>query len=531
MSSAQSASAADQRRLVAALADAAAHRDGERRATLIETHISYVLLTGRHAYKIKKAVALGFLDFSTLDARRRCCDDELRLNRRLAPQLYLDVVPITGSIDEPRFGGDGEPIEYVVRMREFAQDALMSRALERGAVSAADIDALAAVVAQFHERVGVAAPDGPYGAPAHILDYALQNFAQLAAIPDAAPERDALDALGAWTRREFAAREAAFDARRRDGFVRECHGDLHLANIARIGGAIVPFDCLEFNAELRWIDTLSEIAFVAMDLDDRRRVDFGRRFRNAYLERTGDYAGLAVWRFYYVYRALVRAKVAALREREVAPGRAHDALDTELRGYVDLATRAAAPSRAAIVITHGLAGSGKSTLAQALVEACDAIRIRTDVERKRMHGLAAPARSASPLQGALYADAATRAVYERVAELASAVAGSGSIAIVDGAFLARWQRDRLRALAHALGVPFVILALSAPDETLRERVTRRSALGSDASEADEAVLDHQRRIIEPLGDDERGRSIACDGSVAPDRQRAEALARDIAATL
>ncbi len=560
MSSAHATPAGEQDRLVAALADPAVHRDGAARATVLETHISYVLLTGRHAYKIKKAVALGFLDFTTLAARRRYCGDELRLNRRLAPRLYLDVVPITGTIDAPRFGGDGAAIEYAVKMLEFPQDALLSRALARGDVDDADIDALASIVAAFHDRVAVAPADGSFGLPERILHYALQNFAQLAALPAADSEHARLDALETWTRREYAAREHAFAARRRGGFVRECHGDLHLANIARVDGELVVFDCLEFNAELRWIDTMSEIAFVAMDLDDRGRPDLARRLRNAYLECTGDYEGLAVHRFYYVYRALVRAKVAALREGQVGAGRpplalslskdeldretsasvlrqaqhernagrVHDALDTELRGYVELAARGAAPSRPAIVVMHGLAGSGKSTLAHALAEVFDAIRLRTDVERKRMHGLDAQARSRSSAGGGLYAEATTRAVYDRIAGLARAIADAGYIALVDGAFLARWQRDRLRALAGELGVPFVILSLSAPEPTLRERVSQRSRRGGDASEADVVILEHQQRMREPLGADERSHTIECDATAAWDRARVEALARDIA---
>lgn len=527
MSSLRASTAADQQRLVAALADSA-WRAGGVRATVIETHISFVLLTGRYAYKIKKAVALGFLDFTTLEARRRFCSDELRLNRRLAPNVYLDVVPITGTIEAPALGGDGEPIEYAVKMREFSQDALLSRELARGDVDSGDIDALAAIVAAFHARVDVASPDGAFGAPSTVLHWALQNFAQLAALPETHDERADLARLEAWTRREFATRERAFEARRRDGFVRECHGDLHLANIARVDGEIVPFDCLEFNAELRWIDTMSESAFVAMDLDDRGRPDFARRFVNAYLERTGDYAGLAVYRFYYVYRALVRAKVAALREKQVGTGAAHDALDTELRGYVDRAARATTPSRPALVVMHGLAGSGKSTLAQALVEAIDAIRLRTDVERKRMHGVAIDARTHSRVGADLYGEAETRAVYDRVSGLAHAIIDAGYTAIVDGTFLARWQRERFRALASSLGVAFVLLSLAAPRATLRARVAHRFEAGADASEADVAILEHQERVHEPLASDEAADAIACDGTTSWDRARVSELAREIA---
>ena len=302
--------ATDQSRLVEALARSGV-LGGATPAGKLETHISFVLLTGTYAYKIKKAVDFGFLDFTTLAARRFFCDEELRLNRRLAPELYLEVVPITGTVDAPVVGGPGPALEYAVKMREFPQNALASRLLAAGLLEPADIDSLAARVAEFHGGIAVAAADGAFGASDEILRLAQRNFEVLAPLLATSPEQSELDELRAWTEREHAARRGAFLRRRQQGFVRECHGDLHLNNIARIDGEIVIFDGIEFNEAMRWIDVMSELAFTVMDLEDRGRADLAHRFLNAYLERTGDHAGLAVLPFYLAYRALVRAKIAA----------------------------------------------------------------------------------------------------------------------------------------------------------------------------------------------------------------------------
>jgi aminoglycoside phosphotransferase family enzyme/predicted kinase len=509
----------NQARLLAALSRPAVFGPGCTRVERLETHISCVFLTGRYAYKIKKAVAFGFLDFTTLEARHTFCKEELRLNRRLAPALYLDVVPITGSIDAPVLGGDGPALEYAVKMREFPQDALASRILARSELSAADIDALAAKVAAFHGAIGVAAPASAFGAPSEVLRVARQNFVQLRPLLATVEEHDEIDALAAWTEREHAARRGAFLRRRKEGFVRECHGDLHLNNVARIDGELTIFDCIEFNESMRWIDVMSEVAFTVMDLEDRRRADLAHRFLNAYLERTGDYAGLAVLRFYLVYRSLVRAKIARLRAAQLEAGAARSALHAEYRGYVNLARRYALPPRPALVVTHGLAGCGKTTLSQPLLEAIAAVRIRSDVERKRMHGVGALKRGPPGIDHGLYAAAATEATYRRLTALARHVVGAGLVAIIDATFLRRWQRDLFHDLATALGVALVIIDFAARDATLRERVAQRAAAGSDASDANLAVLEHQLHTREPLAPEEQAFVIAYDAEAPLERAR------------
>ena len=509
-----------QARLFAALRDPACFGDGAKAVRALETHISYVLLTGRFAYKIKKAVAFDFLDFTTLASRRFFCEEELRLNRRLAPALYLDVVPITGSLEAPRVGGGGEALEYAVRMREFEQDQLASRLLERGELRAADVDALAATVAAFHAAIQPAAPGAGFGSPEGVRRAAMDNFAALRPRVVEAEEQARLGRLAAWTEREFTARRGAFLARVENGFVRECHGDLHLGNVARVDGQLTVFDCIEFNPALRWIDLMSEIAFTAMDLEHRGRLDLARRFLNAYLEITGDYAGLACLRFYLAYRAMVRAKVARLRAEQLPEGETRQAAIADYRAHLRLAERYAAPARPAIVITHGFSGSGKTTLSQALLEALGAVRLRSDVERKRLHGVGVRDRDRAGIGCGMYAGDATQATYERLATLASAVVDAGSIAVVDAAFLQRWQRERFANLAAGLGVPFAIVDFAASESSLRERVARRVRADADASDADRAVLEHQLRAHEPLGPDERDAVVRYDAEAPLERARA-----------
>ena len=507
----------DQAKLVQALACSIGSSSGSTAAEVIETHISYVLLTGEYAYKIKKAVAFGFLDFTTLAARRFFCEQELRLNRRLAPALYLDVVPITGGVDAPQLGGSGAPLEYAVKMREFPQSELASVLLAHGELGAADIDALAEKVAVFHSAIDRAEASGPLGTPDGIMRLARRNIEEIAPLLVAEGERRDVERLRDWTEREYARRLAVLQRRLEQGFVRECHGDLHLGNIARVDGELVIFDCIEFNEEMRWIDAMNEVAFTVMDLEDRARADLAHRFLNGYLERTGDYAGLVVLPFYLAYRALVRAKVALLRASQAGAG-ANAAL-TEARGYLRLASRYAERPQPALIVTTGLSGSGKTTLSGALLEQIGAVRVRSDVERKRMHGMAALERPGARIEESLYSPAATDSTYDRLRSLARDIVDAGRIAIVDAAFLRRSQREPFSTLASELGVPFVILAFEAREATLRQRVAARRVRGADASDADLSVLEHQIATREPLTADERRYRVVYDAEAPLDMAR------------
>jgi aminoglycoside phosphotransferase family enzyme/predicted kinase len=480
---------------------------------VLETHISWVLLTGEYAYKIKKPVNLGFLDFTTLGLRRHYCAEELRLNRRLAPELYLDLVEVRGTPAAPRISGTGPVLEYAIRMREFPQASLASRALARGEFGPPEADALAARIARFHAEAPRARVEERFGAPDAVLADALRNFEQVLPIARSAPDERILRGLRRWTEREFASRRDAFAERKQEGMVRECHGDLHLGNIVLLEGRPVPFDCIEFNDGLRWIDVMNEAAFLAMDLEDRGRRDLAWRFLNRYLEATGDYAGLAVLPFYLVYRALVRAKVHLLRSRQAGLVRAEKSrLARAFQGYLALAARLAAPERPALILAHGLSGSGKTTLTQPLIEALGAVRVRSDLERKRAHGFAPLASSVSSVGTGIYSAGANTATYLRLAELAQEALRAGFSAVVDAAFLKRVERDAFRAIAERLEAPFMILEFRAPLEVLRERITHRLARADDASEADLAVLEHQLAAREPLTPAEMAVSFAVDAT-------------------
>jgi aminoglycoside phosphotransferase family enzyme/predicted kinase len=519
--------AALQAQLVAALRNAERIRKPGARVTMLETHISYVLLTGQFAYKIKKAVSLGFLDYRTLSARRFYCEEELRLNRRLAPEVYLDVVAIKGSVEAPALGGEGPILEYAVRMREFPQEALAPRALAGGQFSARHIDALATRIATFHHAANTAPAGSTLGAPHAVLRLALQNFCELRPLLRDPADLADLEALEAWTNEHYAACAQAMARRHQQGFIRECHGDLHLGNIAVVDDAPLVFDCIEFNDEMRWIDVMNEIAFTTMDLQDRGRADLAYRFLNAYLEVTGDYDGLGVLRFYLVYRAMVRAKVVRLRLDQLTPGDAANALGAEYDGYIRLAKAYAEPSRPAIIITHGLAGSGKTTLSQALLETVGAVRIRTDVERKRLDALPPADGNHAGIETGLYTPEATRRTYLRVAALAQSAGAAGYVTIVDATFLKRWQRNRFRELAAELGVPFVIIALVANAATLRERIVRRLHEANDASDADVAVLEHQLLTRDPLTSDERSYTVVYDADTLLDQPRSPRPWREV----
>jgi len=472
---------------------------------LFETHISWVLLAGRFAYKIKKSLDLGFLDFSSLSRRKFFCEEEIRLNSRLAPQIYLDAVPIGGSIAAPVIGAE-PAIEYAVRMRRFSVEAEMDRLLWRGKVKSGHIDSLAQVLAQFHAGLSSASQASGYGLPAIVRELAWQNFSQLPGEADEWFGREALQALRAATEAEFVRCESLIEARQQQGFVRECHGDLHLGNILIRGGKAVPFDGIEFEPALRWCDIVCDIAFPFMDLQHFGRQDFAWRLVNGWLEATGDFDGLALLRFYASYRAAVRGKVGAIRASQPSIG-ASQREASLARRYFLLAARLLEKPKPVLIITHGLPGCGKTTFAQAALETLGAIRIRSDVERKRLFGLLPLARSESTIGSDMYSQEATRRTYGRLLELARGLMANGFSVIVDAAFLRHDERAQFRQLADELCVPFVIASIEASDHVLRARIEQRQREGRDASEADVVVLEALRASQEPLCDDERAVAV------------------------
>ena len=475
----------------------------------IETHISHVLLAGEYAYKFKKPLDLGFLDFSTLERRRFCCEEELRLNRRLAPDLYVGVVTVNGTLDAPRIDGAGPILEYGVRMRRFPQSAL----LDRQPVTDELMTRLAEHIADFHAGLPVAGLGSGFGTPARVLEPMLENLTQIRARLDDPEALARLESLETWIRARFEALTPVIEQRRAEGFVRECHGDMHRGNIALVDDRILIFDAIEFNPNLRWIDTASEIAFLVMDLEQEGELGAAQRFLNRYLERSGDYGALAVLDFYKVYRALVRAKVLMIRSRQddLRPEEAA-ATRSDFARYLDLALSYTRTRRRHLLIACGLPGSGKSRLSYRLREALPLIHLRSDVERKRLFGLGELARTTSSIDRGIYFPRATDWTYERLHRLADDILASGYDVLVDATFLARRRREHFAALARRHRAGFAILALEAPLEVLRERVVRRLAQGADVSEADLSVLECQYASRQPLSELEHSRALVIDTS-------------------
>jgi len=472
------------------------------RVDLIETHISWVLIAGEYAYKIKKPIDLGFLDFSSLDKRRHCCEEEIRLNRRLAPDIYLEAVAITGSEQAPGFGAAGTVLEWAVKMQAFAADATLDR---EDRVSVVQIDAIADRIAAFHGQAEAATADSPYGTPEAVMYPVRENFRQIRALlprMPAAGMAPALDRLEAWSEAQFSELRDHFQRRKSQGHIRDCHGDLHLGNIAWVKDSPLVFDCIEFNPSLRCIDPISEIAFLAMDLFHRGQGPQAWRLVNRWLEHAGDFAGMRAFRFYLVYRAMVRCKVACIRGSQDDP----DALQ-EAMTYLDLAESLALGRQPYLVLMHGFSGCGKTWLSQQLLETLGCLRLRSDVERKRLAGLAAEARSHSGLKAGLYSSDATRLTFEHLLATTAMLLAAGFPVIVDATFLRRAARQPFLELARELGIPLRIVSLRAPVPLLQARVSQREEQGRDASEAGLEVLAHQLQAHDSLAQDELEQSL------------------------
>jgi len=495
--------------LIRNLLKAAAYPHDATAPDLIETHISWVILAGEFAYKIKKPVDLDFLDFSTLDLRRHFCAEELRLNRRFAPSLYLDVVAIGGSPASPIIGQE-PAIEWAVRMRRFPADAGLDQQLAQDRIAASDLHRFGAWLARLHARAAVS-PDPAYGTLESIIGPALDNFISV--------ERDCheveqigarVTALRDWTVRAGEALAPVFAERVADGRIRECHGDLHVGNIVRLDDACVAFDCLEFDPALRWIDVISDVGFLVMDLQRCGRADLACTFLNRYLEISHDYSGLATLPFYAVYRALVRAKTTAARVAQQGPERRQQDF-APIVDYLALAARIAHPAAAPLlVITHGLSGSGKTWVSDGLIAELPAIRVRSDVVRKHLHGLGEHEHSDAGLNVGIYADAATVQTYDQLAANAALGLRAGMHVIVDATCLRRADRQRLAEVADAAGAPWMILHCEARREVLEARIRARQAQAADASEADIRVLHDQLRNAEPLSAAELRRAVVVD---------------------
>lgn len=478
---------------------------------LLETHISCIVLTGEFAYKIKKPVDLGFVDYTTLERRKRFCELEVKLNRRFAPDIYLGVVPIFKTATGFRIGDSclenmpkrmvgSSVFEYAVKMKQFPQDAIVASRLADPSLSNDSVEAFGRYVARFHDSIEIVDADLPFVQPAQITHDASDNFEFL--LDSLAGDRRfrQLEKIEYWTNEQATRLEPKFGERLRSGKVRRCHGDLHLKNIIQVDGRLLAFDGIEFNEAFQCVDVLNEIAFPVVDFWARDRADLAWRLLNSYLEQTGEYADLDVLRFYLVYRAMVRAKVAWLNPGNHTEARrteyaTSDNPDDPFAGPWDKYLRAAAyfafEMQPSLSITHGFSGSGKSTVAMNMIAVEGGIRIRSDVERSRL--------MSSSIGEAKYSKAMSQRVYGHLLGLAKSSVQSGFPIIVDATFLQQKRRMPFQQLAEQLDVEYRIIDCQAPFNELCRRLRLRE---NDPSEADVNVLQAQMKNHDPIGDNE-----------------------------
>jgi aminoglycoside phosphotransferase family enzyme/predicted kinase len=457
---------------------------------LVETHISWVFLVTSRVYKVKKPVNLEFLDFTTLERRRAACEDEVRLNRRLAPDVYEGVVELRGTPERPRLGGAGPLLDVAVAMRRLPADRMLDHLVRQGAVDPALMDAIGATVARFHasaETGGEIDELGGIGTVARNWD---ENFRQTVAVPADVLPPEARAAIAQYVG-DFLARERArLEARVLEAHSRDCHGDLQAQHVC-CTDPIRIFDCIEFNHRFRFGDTAGEIAFLAMDLERLGRRDLAMRFLNAYLEESGDHGAVPLLDFYRAYRAYVRGKVLGFQISD------HPEVAAEARTFFALAERyARARPVGRLVITSGVMGVGKTSVARLVAERLGAIVIRTDAIRKRLAGLAPSARALHGFGEGLYTPEMSAQTYAEALRLAGEMLASGWPVIVDGAFSHASERADARALTSRARAPLTVVWCDAPDAVITERLRRRASERHEVSDGRVELLAAHRRGYE-----------------------------------
>lgn len=488
-----------------ALLDPRAYPHPVQNVEVIETHISWVLLTGEFAYKIKRPVHYPFIDLRSAQHRAFLCHEEVRLNRRFAPEIYLGVSPITSSDGEVRLQGPGQVVEHAVKMRQFQRADELDSLLANARIGPDELEAFGRELADIHADLPIARPTQAWGKPAAARALILENLQECARVADIfagaanvlalRPKLEArLEAATPWMLSRFAG-----------GRVRECHGDLHASNIVRWGSRLLAFDCMEFEAAFRWIDVADEIAFLLADLQSGDHLPHAQAFLGGYLGRSGDYQACRLLDLYQAHRCLVRAKVTALSATNAA-GKSADEIAAprrQFQAYLDCAGRSLSPRKPVLALMSGLSGSGKTWLARRLAPLMEAVHLRSDVERKRLAGLPELAKSGSAPEQGLYSREASDRLYQHLADCAMSTLAGGYTTIVDATFQRREDRTRFQDLAAQLVVPAYIVHCHAPQDVLQRRIAERRQRNDDASEADLSVLNWQETHHEPIEADEK----------------------------
>lgn len=465
---------------------------------LIQTHVSYVLLTGNYAYKLKKAVNFGFLNFSTLELRQHFCNEELRMNKRSAPEIYLEVLPITQTGDRFQLGGTGEAVEYTLKMHQFPQDTLFLSLFEQGKLTEQDLENLGRVVAEFHAKAPINDYIRSFGEVPQVRAAIDENYHQTEKYIGGPQTQPQYEETKKYTDSFFEERSQIFASRIQNNFIRECHGDLHLRNICLWQDKILLFDCIEFNEPFRFVDVMYDVAFAVMDLEARGRQDLGNAFLNTYVEQTGDWEGLQVLPLYLSRQAYVRAKVTSflLDDPGIPVDEKEKAKETASH-YYKMAWEYTKPRQGKLILMSGLSGSGKSTVARKLARKRGAIHLRSDAVRKHLAGIPLHERGGNDL----YTAEMTQKTYGRLLELGILLASQGFAVILDAKYDRVALRQEAIAQAQSRNLPLQILHCTAPEQVLRDRLASRTG---DVSDATASLLSSQQAAAELFTEAEKG---------------------------
>ncbi|MBD2439704.1 AAA family ATPase [Nostoc sp. FACHB-110] len=479
---------------------------------LSQTHISYVLLTGDYAYKLKKPVNFGFLDFSTLEKRQHFCQEELRLNRRGAAELYLEVLPVTLEGEQYHLGGTVEPAEYVVKMREFPQDTLLSNLFAQGKLNEVHLEELGKVVAQYHTKTETNDYIRSFGEVPQVRAAFDENYEQTEKYIGGPQTQQQFDETKAYTDKFFAEKAELFQKRIENNYIRECHGDLHLRNICRWQEKILLFDCIEFNEPFRFVDVMFDIAYAVMDLEAQERPDLSNAYLNTYLEQTGDWEGLEVLPIYLNRQSYVRAKVTSfLLDDPGVPADVKEEAAKTAAKYYQLAWQYTQPKQGRLILMSGLSGSGKSTTAKYLARQFNAIHIRSDAVRKHLGGILLSERGGDDL----YTPEMTQKTYARLLNLGTILANQGFTVILD----AKYDQEKLRqaAISQAQNyqLPVQIIHCTAPIEVIQQRLVKRTG---DIADATVDLLASQLKHAESFAESEKPYVITWDTTQPPETQ-------------
>lgn len=491
---------------------------------MIQTHISYIFIAGDFVYKVKKAVNFGFLDFTTLERRKYYCDEELRLNQRLAPDIYLKVVPIFESDGEIHLKGEGRIVEYAVLMRRLPRERMLKTLLREGKADSSTMEEIALKLADFHARAATGGDIDRIGGIETVRYNHDENFEQTRKYVRITIPEGKYQFLKDYVHHFMEKYSSLLSRRVVEHRIRDCHGDLHLEHICVTDGIVI-FDCIEFNERFRYSDVASEVAFLSMDLDFNGFTEYAQIFETAYIRYSGDQELGLLLNFYKCYRAYVRGKVISFRidEPEIDEKERLSTVATA-SNYFDLAyAYAARPEKPALILISGLMGTGKSVLARNIAPLLGAEVIRSDVLRKTMLGIAPDERRYENFGSGIYSEKVSDRVYTRAVELAEEKLGRGKSVIIDASYKRRKERLKAGAAASRMNADFFIVECVCPESVIEQRLTSRMSQKDEASDGRWEIFHAQKADFDPITEIPEGRHIVVDTSLTPEESAVEAI--------